>query len=85
LGRTIDIPVATVVAVGALAEAELLFNGLCEVDGGVEGGGVEAADDEEEGGTDLAYEVVEGRLSLGIGSFPGATFAPDVELVYRLV
>jgi hypothetical protein len=43
---------ATVEGVGTLAEtADVLaerFNGLCEVDGGVDGGGVDAADDTEE-------------------------------------
>jgi len=74
---------------GILAEtAEVLvetLNGLCEVDGGVNGGGVDAADDmveeEEERGADvevdLAYKVVvEGRLSRGIGSLPEETLAP---------
>lgn len=80
---------AEVEGVGTLAEAaEVLvetLNGLCEVDGGVDGGGVDAADDaveeEEERGADvdvdLAYMVVvEDRLSRGIGSLLADALAP---------
>ena len=84
---------ATVGSIGTLAEtAEVLetFNGLCEVDGGVDGGGVDAADDaedgEDEGGADVVVDlvykvgVVEGRL---IGSFPADTLFPVVHVFVR--
>lgn len=88
LGRTIDVGTA-VVGVGALAEAtELLveiFNGLCEAEGGVDGGGVDAADEEEEGGkavaSGLTYEPAEDRFNLGIGIFPADTFAPAADII----
>lgn len=83
LGRTIDVG-AAVVGVAPTEAIELpveMFNGLCEAEGGVDGGGVDAVDEEEEGGA-VAVDLIYGdRFNLGIGSFPADIFAPAADII----